>query len=655
MISKIDSPFTARLLITVCAGVAVVAVALTVLLITVERQREIDAAKRYDMVLAQMVEENARLAFDAARAALDDMSAEIAGDDWKRPPSRLAAQSEKWKTINPRIYGLWLLDQDGRALFSSQNGDFQGITFSDRDYFGENAAGTDFAIGGMVKGRASGIWLFFLGKRLTDAQGKFRGVLVATMRADYFTGLYAKLGLNPTDNISIYRTDGTIVARRLQDWSGDVAPSAASQTLFTTSLAKAPAGTVEGLSAIDGIRRIGAYRSVANWPLVVTVLSDARYVLADWQTRAYQYSAFCTAGLLSLACLALWGVRKERALRESSVFLRSLLNNISIPVFVKDVQGRYLGCNPAFANFWGVEESAVIGKTVQDISPTENVSEIIASDVELYTGPGTQVYPRRIVNARGQVCDVIVHKAVFSLASGALGGMVGTLTDVTEKNRFEAALRDSERRNEEERILHLERQRDALVREVHHRIKNHLQGVLGLLRDRMRSTPTLSPLLEPTIHQVSTIAEAYGLQSTGNHSQVTLEQLVTLAAQMHFDGKAVIFHPPGGGGEMVVARDDAVPLALVINELVSNAIKHGGPGGRPVDITLDSGEGTARLRVSNGPASLPGGFSLAGAGSQGRGLELALALLPRDEAWLDIRQEGDSVVAELILSGLEPV
>ena len=207
------------------------------------------------------------------------------------------------------------------------------------------------------------------------------------------------------------------------------------------------------------------------------------------------------------------------------------------------------------------------------------------------------------------------------------------------------------RRNEAERVEQAERQRDILVREVHHRIKNHLQGVVGLLSERVRTLPTMAPIIEDTVRQIRIIAEVYGLQGASDAMPVTLTSLVTLAARAKMDDKPVEILSSLTDTDGVIGRDEIVPMALVVNELMTDAIKHSDPAhrDRPVTVRLDREDGAACLLIRNGPATLPNDFSLATDDGLGNGLELTRALLPRKLTTLDIWQDGPDVVTKLTL------
>ncbi|MEN9397974.1 MAG: hypothetical protein RLZ81_2504, partial [Pseudomonadota bacterium] len=82
----------------------------------------------------------------------------------------------------------------------------------------------------------------------------------------------------------------------------------------------------------------------------------------------------------------------EALLLRGRNFLESLIEATPTPVFYKDRQGRYLGCNDAFLKTTGRQREDVIGKTVFDVAPPHVAQAYFERDEELYAGPGRQTY-----------------------------------------------------------------------------------------------------------------------------------------------------------------------------------------------------------------------------------------------------------------------
>lgn len=196
-------------------------------------------------------------------------------------------------------------------------------------------------------------------------------------------------------------------------------------------------------------------------------------------------------------------------------------------------------------------------------------------------------------------------------------------------------------------------QRDALVREVHHRIKNNLQIVVGLLRRDVAQHPEVKPLLESAINQVQSIAVVHGL-----HGRVT-QQGVMLCELLPAIGKSIselsgvpvaLSGMPEGCGRMRIQESETVALALILNELISNAVKHMqlGADWTGPQVSLIREEGIGRVRIRN-PGQLPQGFDFGLGLGLGTGLGLVKALMPSPGVKIDFFQQEDWVVAEMLL------
>lgn len=130
--------------------------------------------------------------------------------------------------------------------------------------------------------------------------------------------------------------------------------------------------------------------------------------------------------------------------REYVRFLQTVIDSIPVPVFYKDPQGQYLGCNHAFARFLGRPRHSIIGKTVHDVARPEFAKQYEAMDRDLLSRSGAQVYETSAVYADGSIHHVVFHKATFCDTRGRPGGLVGAILDVTEQNQALDALARSE-------------------------------------------------------------------------------------------------------------------------------------------------------------------------------------------------------------------
>jgi len=130
--------------------------------------------------------------------------------------------------------------------------------------------------------------------------------------------------------------------------------------------------------------------------------------------------------------------RSESALHESVAFSESLLQTMPVPVFHKNTQGRYTGCNSAFSEFIGKSKEDIVGKTVFDISSQPLSHEYRDKDLDLLNAQdGVQVYEGKVMHAEGAVHDVIFHKARMVDSNGDPSGIIGVILDITERKKTE--------------------------------------------------------------------------------------------------------------------------------------------------------------------------------------------------------------------------
>ena len=128
----------------------------------------------------------------------------------------------------------------------------------------------------------------------------------------------------------------------------------------------------------------------------------------------------------------------ERTANEQLNFIGQLIEAIPSPLFFKDQTTRYLGCNRAFEAFIMRRRSEIIGRTVFDLFPHELATCYHEADQALFANPGVQTYESSVEATDGSRRDVIFNKATWSRADGSMGGVVGVITDITERKQTEA-------------------------------------------------------------------------------------------------------------------------------------------------------------------------------------------------------------------------
>lgn len=157
--------------------------------------------------------------------------------------------------------------------------------------------------------------------------------------------------------------------------------------------------------------------------------------------------------------------------------------------------------------------------------------------------------------------------------------------------------------------------KDATIREIHHRVKNNLQAVSALLRIQARRVedPSASSAIEEAVRRVASIAVVHETLSTSYKDSVAFDEVITKIAKNALElsqraSEIKIIHS-GEFGE--IPSIVATPLALVVTELIHNALEHGvAETGTSVEIRAIRSGRAMTVIVADDGVGLPEGFDL---------------------------------------------
>ena len=149
--------------------------------------------------------------------------------------------------------------------------------------------------------------------------------------------------------------------------------------------------------------------------------------------------------------------REQEELQNNLTFLETLIETIPSPIFIKDRQGRYIGCNDAFARqIVGLPKENIIGKSVFELSeaiPPDLADRYHEQDLKLFREPGVQVYETQVECFDGVRRDFYFTKATFKDFAGDVAGIVGVMLDITKRKRAELSREHSLIRQEQLNLL----------------------------------------------------------------------------------------------------------------------------------------------------------------------------------------------------------
>jgi PAS domain S-box-containing protein len=294
--------------------------------------------------------------------------------------------------------------------------------------------------------------------------------------------------------------------------------------------------------------------------------------------------------------------RAEEALRRSEDMFSAIFRQAIVGITQIDLSGRFLMVNDRFCEIVGRSREEVLQLSTQDITHADDVpSNMAMLERARDTGEDYQL-EKRYLHPDGSVVWVHNSVSVMRDAGGAPLHLVAVVRDITEQKRVEAGMMQA---NQELQSALTER--EVLIKEVHHRVKNNLQVVVSLLRlqaSRLRDEVG-SDALRESLNRVSAMSTIHELLYRSNTMAVIdfAEVLRTLTGNLHdaygLNEKRISMVVEAD--PVPVSMDAAVPLALIANELISNAFKHGFPDGDDGEVRVGlTREGkTVVLRIAD--------------------------------------------------------
>lgn len=323
-----------------------------------------------------------------------------------------------------------------------------------------------------------------------------------------------------------------------------------------------------------------------------------------------------------------------RQLRELEAFFESA----PIAFSQMDAQTRFVYVNRFGRRLLGWERDNIIGHTLRQVLGEAAYVRALPAIREVLAGRSSTV-DHTYVQQNGNESHFLRHLHPHWDWAGNVIGYFSIMVDVTEA-----------RVTLQQQVRHEQRLREALVREINHRIKNTLQGIVGLVRLQASRDISGPELINQCVSQLMASAVAFGMASREGGTAVPLADLVRdlvySVRQMSVRPIEVAVTDALHRLTPRIAEAHSMNISLVLNELIVNAVKHSTSGAR---VEVDVTPGGAVVSVRNAGAGLPDGFSLRQGAGLGTGLNLVKALLPLESCTLSIEADGQGVTARLEL------
>jgi PAS domain S-box-containing protein len=310
---------------------------------------------------------------------------------------------------------------------------------------------------------------------------------------------------------------------------------------------------------------------------------------ANEQIEARLFDGWSFLTVLSLMGMNLAMYFEESRRAETGLRIAATAFECQEGMIITDANQLILRTNQSFTRIMGYSNDEVVGKPTAFLRSDRHPPaffEAIRSDLQRSGHWQGEIWYRR---KNGEVFPQWMTLAAVRDATGGISQYVATHIDISEQKHQES-----------KRLANEIKHRNTLVREVHHRIKNNLQGISGILSQFVAEHPETADIINQVKSQMRSIAVLHGLQGRASMDTVRLCELTSAIAE---DVRSVWKTPisvdiPALWTPGVIAEKEAVPIALVLNELIVNAVKHGGKAHGYVHVSLRKGRHPEVIHVS---------------------------------------------------------
>lgn len=290
-------------------------------------------------------------------------------------------------------------------------------------------------------------------------------------------------------------------------------------------------------------------------------------------------------------------VLAEQALIRNQAKLEDLYENAPDMYFSIDIQGNITSANQVSHSTLGYQEGVLIGMPFWNLIDPIDVRRT-KRHIDVVFADQINEFEMEVKIRKTDGTTINTHQRLrLILTSQNTPEELRILCrDVTERTK-----------SQEDRLQHVQIQRDEISREVQHRIKNSLQAVVGLLKINLDTYPELKEVLVTSIGQVNTIAIVNNLMMGTQDESVKIQSLIEriIEASTKLFSKKVHVHVANKSiHELSLWEEETIAVSLVISELITNAMKHsevaydGTDIYVQVEVSIDNDQ-RLRLAISN--------------------------------------------------------
>ncbi len=314
--------------------------------------------------------------------------------------------------------------------------------------------------------------------------------------------------------------------------------------------------------------------------------------------------------------------KAEKALKESEKKYRTLFESDPDYTILLDLEGNLLDVNSAATEIIGQSKEELMGKHFMDLTifPPEEL-DIHASNFSNFSeGHIVKPYEAQIYDKNGGIRWIEV-KLTSIKKDNIISYILIISSDITERKRAENEIKASLR------------EKDVLLKEIHHRVKNNMQiisSLLNLQKQYVEEEEAVNVLVESQ-NRVKSMAMVHEkLYQSHDLTKINVPEYVKKLIKDLFYSYAIKedqIRPVIHVDEIILNMETAIPCGLIINELVSNSLKYAFPNGREgvIVVSLKEKNDKYQLKIGDNGIGLPEGLDFKHTNSLGLQLVNSLA------------------------------